>query len=884
MKGSIVWKLVFTVFVLGWALLNLVPLQDTPFEDFIEVRATSNVEEFDLLLDRARERVEAGTDPTLYIALRELALEERIDLYNTYFPDINLIDVRNLEKRNRILMEVLLKESQGKLKRGLDLEGGVAFTYRVQPDESAENRDAADIQTDKVVEILSERINGLGVAEPLIRAVPPDGIEVQLPGLNLVDNPEAREAINKPARLEFRLVHRYSTPSPDQTAGSIVTLPENPRRPDSPTAAYEVLVMEREDDEGNMQEIPMFVKRIPEATGRIIDTASPTLDPAGRWAISFNMTSEGAKRFGEITQAIYDGDRETGTRQEFAIVLDGKLESAPGVNEPITTGRGQISGDFSQREAFELANVLNNPLESKLIEDEVYVVGPTLAEDAREASINAAIWGAGAVIIFMILYYGLAGIVAVLSVVLNLLIVLGILASVGATLTLPGVAALVLTIGMAVDANILIYERIREEFKTGKTSHNALNAGYGKALSTIVDANVTTMIIALILFSFGREAVKGFGLTLAIGIGSSVFAALIISRALLEIVVSMGAKKLLPFTLLKPTHMQFLKFRWPAFATSWVIVLIGVFAMATHWDTMLGTDFRGGAEVKLEFNQAAKDQLSISNILDVAERENLGEIQPVFQQLLGDNKERLSIQMDGEQGRVETVVAALQTAFPGAELVKVESNVIGASVSEAVQKNAILSVIIALGAILIYVAMRFDIGYGVGAVVATVHDVLMSIGIYVILGQILDIGSGQFSGPMVAAILMIVGYSINDTIVVFDRIREELELNPDMKLYGVVDLAINRTLSRTLLTSITTLAAATALFVFGEGIVTDFALVFIIGILTGTFSSVFIASPVFYAWHKGNRKSVTEGETKRPEYEWESNTQRTRRAQAEAKS
>lgn len=884
MKGSIFWKLLFTAFVVGWALLNLVPLQDTPFEEFIEERATANQEEFSLLLERAHERVADGTDPTLYIALRELAQEEQIDLYNTYFPDINLVDLKNLEKRNNILMSVLLKESKGKLKRGLDLEGGVAFTYRVQPDEATGDSDAADLQTDKVVEILSERINGLGVAEPLIRAVPPDGIEVQLPGLNLKDNPEARQAINKPARLEFRLVHRYLNPQPGEKPGSMVNLPINPGDSESPTAAYEVMVMEREDDSGQIREVPLYVKRIPEATGRIIDSSRPTIDEAGRWAISMTMTDEGAEKFGQITQQIYDDDRRTNTSQSFAIVLDGKLESAPGVNEPILNGRGQISGDFTQREAFELSNVLNNPLESRLIEDEVYVVGPTLAEDARAASINAAIWGAGAVVLFMLLYYGLTGVVAVLSVVLNLLIVLGILASVGATLTLPGVAALVLTIGMAVDANILIFERIREEVKAGKSAPNALKAGYSKALSTIVDANVTTMIIALILFSFGREAVKGFGLTLAIGIGSSVFSALLISRALLEIMILVGTKKLLPFTLLKPTHVSFLKFRWPAFATSWCVVLLGAFAMFTHWQTMLGTDFRGGAEIKMEFNQAAREHLEIGNILDVAKADNLGEVQPVFQQLLGENKERLSIQMDDQEGRIDQVVAALQEAFPEAELVVVESNIIGASVSQAVQQNAIWSVIIALGAILLYVAVRFDLGYGVGAVVATVHDVLMSIGIYVILGQIFGIGSGQFSGPMVAAVLMIVGYSINDTIVVFDRIREELELNPELKLFDVVNLAINRTLSRTLLTSITTLVAAISLFVFGEGIVTDFALVFTIGILTGTFSSIFIASPVFFAWHKGNRKSVTEGETKRPQYEWESTSQRSRRASNEAKS
>ncbi|WOO40102.1 protein translocase subunit SecD [Rubellicoccus peritrichatus] len=880
MKGSIIWKLVITACIVAWAVLNLVPVQDTPFEEFIETRPTANVSEFNALLERARERVADKKAPSLFIAIRDIAQEEQIDLYGTYFQDINLIDVKNLQKRNNILMDVLLQESQGKLKKGLDLQGGVAVTFRINED--ATNPGEAESRLEDAVDIMSERVNGLGVAEPIIRPVPPNGIEIQLPGINLEDNPDIIKNFQRPARLEFRKVHTFQRPGPTDRPGDIKSLSVNPMDPNSPVAAYEVMILEEEDrDTGEIEETRYFVKKIPEATGSIIDSSFPTLGPTGQWAISVDMTSDGGDVFADITREMHASDQQLqqyGVRALLASVLDGKLYSAVGLSEgPILNGSAQITGNFSQREAVELSNVLNNPLEYELVLDEMYEVGPSLAEDARDASINAAIWGSSAVIVFMLIYYVFAGLVAVLSVILNLLIVLGILASVGATLTLPGVAALVLTIGMAVDANILIFERIREELRTGKSARNALQSGYEKALSTIVDANVTTMITALILIIFGREAVKGFGVTLAIGIGSSVFAALIISRCLLEIIVSIGAKKLLPFTLFKPTKIQFLKFRVPAFVTSWIIVLIGIGAIVTHSGSILGKDFKGGAEVKLEFNQDAKDQLSISRILEVADENDLGEVQPVFQKLIGDNKERLSIQMDLEKDRSDQVVEVMKAAFPDAELKVVETSIIGASVSKAVQLNALKSVVIALIAILLYVAIRFEVGYGVGAVVATVHDVLMSIGIYVILGQVLGIGAGQFSAPMVAAILMILGYSINDTIVVFDRIREELELNPEMKLFDVVNLAINRTLSRTLLTSVTTLVAATSLWVFGEGIVTDFALIFIIGILTGTFSSIFIASPVFYAWHKGNRKSVTEGETKRPTYEWESTSQKARK-------
>ncbi len=880
MKGSIVWKLIFAAVVVGWAALSLVPVQDTPFEEFIEVRPTDNVEEFGLLLERAKARVDDGTDSTLYLAIKNIAQEEDIDLYGQYFPDIDLIDVKNLEKRNDILMHVLLQESQGKLKKGLDLQGGVAFTLRI--DEDAESEFEAQSRLEDAIDIMSERVNSLGVAEPVIRAVPPNGIEIQLPGVNLKDNPDAKDIFVKPARLEFRRVHNFETPMPDVKPGTIKSFKVNPRDPNSPTAAYEAMILEREDkDTGEITEERYWVKKIPEATGNIIDSASPYIQANGVYSISVDMTSEGGEAFANITTQMDDEDkqlRSMGKRALLASVLDGKLYSAVGLNDgPILGGRAQITGDFSQREALELSNVLNNPLEFELVLEEMYEVGPSLAADAREASINAAMWGAGAVVIFMLLYYGLSGIVAVISVVLNLIIVLGVLASVGATLTLPGVAALVLTIGMAVDANILIFERIREELTAGKSAKSALQAGYDKALSTIVDANVTTLITAVILIWLGREAVKGFGVTLAIGIGSSMFAALIISRALLEIVVSMGATKLLLLSLWKEKAINFMGFRKPAFAVSWCVVILGVIAIATHGHTILGIDFKGGSEVVLEFNQDARGDISVAKIYDVAEQNDLGEVQAVFQKPIGNANERLSVQMDSEEERPDQVVQVLKEAFPNAELTEVSRNVIGASVSSAVVRNAIESVAIALIGILLYVALRFEVGFGVGAVVATVHDVLMSIGIYVILGQVFGIGSGQFSGPMVAAVLMIVGYSINDTIVVFDRIREELELNPDKNLMAIINLAVNRTLSRTVLTSVTTLVAAVSLWIFGEGIVSDFALVFVIGILTGTFSSIFIASPVFYWWHKGDRKHVVERELTRPAYEWESTSSSSRR-------
>jgi SecD/SecF fusion protein len=594
------------------------------------------------------------------------------------------------------------------------------------------------------------------------------------------------------------------------------------------------------------------------ATGEIIESASVRQNEYGGLYISMDFTSEGKKTFAAITRQIAEGNRG-GAPGRLAIVLDGKLYSAPTVQEEIPSGSAQISGDFDEREAFELTNVLNNPLAVPLIMDEKYEVSASLAADAKASSINACYLGAGLIAAFMILYYGIGGLVAVISVAVNVFIVVGVLGSLQATITLPGVAALVLTVGMGVDANILIFERIREELKAGKSPVNALIGGYEKALSTIVDANVTTLITAAILIYLGTGPVKGFGITLAIGICASMFCALVVSRFLLDLLVNnMGVKKILGLNFIPDTGIAFLEKRKPAFTISWIIVLVGVVSLVARHDRIFGIDFTGGDELTIEYTQ----QPSIKEIMSIAQTKNLGEVNAVFQKDLGDDVERLKIQT--ESGRGTEVFAGLSEALPNDNLILVGETRIGASVSEDIQTNAIISIVVALLGILLYVALRFELGYGIGAVVATIHDVLMTLGIFVLVG-------GQFTAPMLAAVLMIVGYSINDTIVVFDRIREELQLDPNTGLKKIVNLAINKVISRSLLTSVTTLLAAVSLYIFGAGIITDFAFVFIVGIITGTFSSIFIASPIFFWWHKGDRKHVEEKELA-PNYEWSSST------------
>jgi SecD/SecF fusion protein len=871
MSGNILWKFLLTAAIIFWCVASITPLQDRPFEEFfVDQAATENyskttrtgevvavdVSDFTAIVERAEARVASGESKSLFVALRQLGAEEGIDFAN-YFPNINLADVPNQNKRNDILLKHLLSAAQSQLRLGLDLKGGIGVTLKIDEDAmgNATSFEQAD-QLKDAIEILSSRLDGNGVAEPIIRPVGDNAIEIQLAGVSTKDNPEIITDLIKPARLEFRTVHPTLTPD---------TTPAN-RYP----VGYEVLAEEIEDrTTGEVFERRMFIKLIPVATGEIVEDAFASQTQTGGFQINLVMTNEGAEVFRTVTGQMI-GD-------PLAIVLDGKLYSAPTIQAELSKN-AQITGSYSQREALDLANVLNNPLAAELRIDQKYEVQPTLAEGARESSINAAQWGAILVIGFMILYYFIGGFVGVVSALVNIIIVLGVLASLGATLTLPGVAALVLTLGMGVDANILIFERIREELKSGKSIKNATSGAFDKVTSTIVDANVTTLITASILIWLGTGPVKGFGITLAIGICASIFCALVVTRFLVDFLVHrVGVSNVLGLDLLPSKKIDFFKFRKPAFILSWTIVLIGVVSVVIHHDGILGKDFTGGDEMTVAYDQ----KLDTTQIMEVVAERELGDVTAMYQSLIGQNIDILKIQTTFNEAR--PVLAELQAAFPEANLTETGITQIGAAVSKSIQWNALWSVLAALVGILIYVALRFEVGYGVGAVVATIHDVLMTIGIFVICGELGIFVSGQFTAPMLAAILMIVGYSINDTIVAFDRIREELELNPGTDLRTIINMAISRVFSRTLLTSITTLLAATSLYVFGSGVIVDFSFIFIVGIITGTFSSIFIASPVFFWWHKGDRRHVEEHQLTPKRYEWESTKADTAEAPEAAK-
>ena len=556
------------------------------------------------------------------------------------------------------------------------------------------------------------------------------------------------------------------------------------------------------------------------------------------------------------SSTIAESNQRTGRTGQLAIVLDGKLYSAPTVREEINSDSAEISGSFTQREAFDLANVLNNPLDLPLQVKEQFEVGPTLAEDAVASGKIAFIIGTLLTIGFVVFFYTVGGLIAAVGMAVNVLVTLGVLSEFGATLSLPGIAGIVLTLAMSVDSNILIFERMREELRVGKSLPTALEAGFEKAWSAIIDSNLTTLIVAAIMIALGTGPVKGFGMTLAIGIFTTMFAAVVVSKLLMEALILPGVIKRMPmFSVLQNTSYDFLKYARPAFIVSWIIVVIGVVVVFAKGREIYGIDFTGGDSVTLSYAQ----RVEAASLRAAAEKAGYPEAGFSYLSQVGSDLQVLKVTADFDRGK--PLVEALQKALPQAKFQVVGENRIGASVGEEIQWNALKSVFWALVLILAYVAFRFEIGYGMGAVVSTVHDLLMTIGIFVLFDR-------EFNASMVAAILLVAGYSINDTIVVFDRIREELKLNPNLSLANVINRALNLTLSRTIITGGTTLLTAITLLIVTTGEVNDIAFTLLIGVITGTFSSLFIASPIFYWWHKGDRKHVEKHEDVKPTYEW----------------
>lgn len=876
----------------------------------------------------------------------------------------------------------LYRTSEGTIKLGLDLQGGMYLSYMVIPTPGLDEEEAID----QALEVIRNRINEFGVSEPSITRQGSDRIVVQLPGVR--DPQRARSIVERQALLEFKLIaypteehptvssvpvlrdvdnllignefeepasldslmedsfdlietaesslsesdsqievdlqEGFAIPStgteeesvPEEIAlpelerpGSLASLielaPEGVARASRGISPGDWIVytgdkMDQLNDIINRSDVDSILAEVNLCFtfGRLEETPDGTFralyllprDMTHGWERQVDQVMEdylltGANltdvriRMGSaqslsnnpylILEFDSDGARNweqiTGNNvdKRVAIVLDGTVYSAATIRERISGAGTRLSGGFSTEEARDLRLVLKaGSLPAELVIAEEQTIGPSLGQQSINRGMIAGIIALCLVAAFIIIYYGTGGVVAIMALVFDMLIIMAVLSFPGplaqigmsglnATLTLPGIAGIILTIGMAVDASVLIYERIREEKASGKGIRAAVRAGYSRAFVTILDANLTTLIVALVLYKFGTGPIKGFAVTLSIGILASMFCSLVFSRAFIELLLKSKKKKNLSFgrwSILGERHFSFVEIRKKTYIISAVVILIGAGAFLINGGLDLSIDFTGG----LETNVISYTATSTGELQRELEDSGLQDVQ--IQKLMdyrGEGSSAFVIRTsETDKDMVYTaleengcVPMELEAESEGLSFIKQ----IGPRVGEELKSKALNAIFMAMIFIIFYVWYRFQFKWGVAAVVALAHDTVITVGLLALIR--LDI-----SLTIIAAILTIVGYSINDTIVVFDRIREDRRLRKGKTLAETVNISINEVLSRTVVTSLTTFMAAFILFIVSGGVLANFALTLMIGIVVGTYSSIFIASPILVDWHAKLKK------------------------------
>ncbi|NEM99526.1 protein translocase subunit SecDF [Pontibacter burrus] len=586
--------------------------------------------------------------------------------------------------------------------------------------------------------------------------------------------------------------------------------------------------------------------------GDAINDARQDFDQQGRPEITMTMTPTGAKKWARLTG--------NNVGRQIAIVLDNYVYSAPVVQGEITGGNSSISGNFTIEEAQDLANILKAgkmPAPTRIVEEAI--VGPSLGQEAINQGLISTLAGLLVVVIFMVAYYSRGGFIADLALVFNVFFILGVLAQFNAALTLPGIAGIVLTLGMAVDANVLIFERMREESRKGLSMREIIDKGYEQSFSAIFDANITTFLAGFILYYFGSGPVKGFAITMMIGIVTSFFTSIYISRLFIEAIFKRTGKlsfsSALADNLFRNVKFDVMKWKMPAYIFSTSLIVIGFIAMAINGPN-LGVDFKGGRSYVVEFDQAvpASDvRASLADNFHEAGTEvktfGASNRVKVITSWLADNE---SIEADDQ---VLTALNAGLKEYSQYNPKILSSSKVGATMADDIQNTAILSMILALIGIFIYVVLRFGKWqFSLGGVVALLHDALMIIAVFAILDAVGI--SYEMDQVFIAAVLTIIGFSINDTVVIFDRVREYLRDNPRQGVREVINPALISTFSRTIITSLTLFLVVVILFIFGGEVLRSFSLAMIIGVAFGVYSSLFIAAPIVVDTTKDEKKAT----------------------------
>jgi protein-export membrane protein SecD/preprotein translocase SecF subunit len=735
---------------------------------------------------------------------------------------------------------------QQSLALGLDLNGGVQLVLRVKTEDPRIAPEQRDQVVEQAIRTIERRVNDLGVAESVVaRYTAADQILVQLPGVSDVDR--AKQIIKSTTQLRLTLVEQ----GPFESRDAALLAYHN-------GLPAELEILPTTADLGAPGPALFYVvQRVPALTGNDLRSARQALDEYSRPAVGFTLRPDAAARFGVIT--------EQNINRRLATVLDNRIASMATIESRIDD-QGQMTG-ITREEMIEQVITLNSgalPADLEYVEERT--VGASLGAASIRAGLLASLGGLGLVLVFLLAYYRLAGVNALISVVLNLLILLAFMAYIPVTLTLPGIAGLILTIGMGVDSNVLIFERIREELAMAQAPRSAIKAAFTRVWLTIVDTHVTSLIAAAFLFQFGTTPIRGFATTLAVGLLANMFTAVFVSRTLFEI-TSSGPRRQAsgpnPQTpeprsqapglehhrrqsartmsiggagIFGAARLNVTRWRWHALALSLVVIIAGIVTVTTK-GLPLGIDFVGGTLAVVEFARE-----------DVTEEQ----VRAAVSQLPGDEivqrygafadrqfQIRLPLASAGNDGLDATIhqIAQVLEGSGLGEFAFEQRELVSAVIGDDLQRRGIYAVGASLVAIAVYIGIRFRFGFAVGAIAATLHDVLVTLAVVSLAGFDLSLN-------VVAALLTIIGYSVNDTIVVFDRVRENARRIPAQALDAVVNLSVNQTLSRTVITAGTTFLSVFALFVFGGEALRGFAFTMLVGILAGTYSTVFIASAI----------------------------------------
>ena len=697
---------------------------------------------------------------------------------------------------------------KGKINLGLDLQGGMHVVLRVDTDKLP--LDARKGAVERAMEVIRNRIDQFGVGETAIQRQGKDNIIIQLPGVT--DRERALEIIGKTAHLDFKLV-----------SDSVEDLKKAVNN--EPVEGWELkyLNMERGGRE------PILVSAKAELTGEYIVNAKTEFSSRGFGEpyVSLALNPKGADIFAKLTA--------TNVGKRLAIVLDDKVQSAPVIREAIPSGQAQISGSFTVNEANDLAVVLRaGALPAPVIVEEERTVGPLLGADSIKSGVKAALIGTLLVIGFMLLYYRLAGVVANIALILNVLIILACLSLFKGTLTLPGIAGLILTIGMSVDANVLIYERMREEMSLGKNLRASIAAGYHRALSAIVDSNLTTIVAAVLIFKFGTGPIRGFAVTLTIGLIANLFTAVICTRIITEVMCDQFGLSKLTFMHIfkKQTNFDFIGKRRIFYILSAVFIATGIILFVLRGDKNYAVDFSGGTLQQFMFEKPVKMDLIRKALKDIGHGDAAIQQYGNPKEIIIRTQENIATKLNGAFNK--------ELSDNPFQVMRVES--VGPAVGKNLRQNAMICLAMGLAGIAIYVMFRFDLKYGIAGVIALIHDVFVAVGAMALTHR-------QFDLTIVAALLTIAGYSINDTVVIYDRIRENLRLVKKSSFSEIVNLSVNQMLGRTILTTGVTMLAVMALLCWGGEVLNNFSFCIFVGFLTGVYSTVYIASPMVISWH-----------------------------------